>query len=395
MSLSIAAIAVFWTCLFWCVYVYVLYPLLLLNACAIVQARRDWTYFSHRGDRRHRNTAAEGLPFVSIVIPVHNEANHLREKLENLRALDYPADRLEAIFISDGSTDESNAILQAEAAPFRVVINSRQQGKAETLNRGVALASHPILVLCDAATILSPDAVRQLVRHFEAPHVGAVCGALQFRANAESRRTEGLYWRYESTIRLMEARLGATLTASGALYALRRECYRPLQSRDLLDDFVIPMNARALGYAVHYDPEATAVDVAGSSIEEEFTRRVRLAVGSFRALVPLLRVPLNWRTRWALLSHKVGRWLLPFVLLPMLVATLLLVPRPVYTAALAAQVGFYLLALLGMWLRRNGGRAQVKIASLAYYLLAMNAAFVVGFALLVFRHGETKWQRAQ
>lgn len=387
------ATAVFWLCAFWCVYVYALYPLLLAQACQWVQWRRDWRYFGRCRDRRLRDLPTAELPSVTLVIPVHNEAAALPAKVANLEALDYPPERLQVIFLSDGSSDASPILLAGLDSRYDVDIQPQCLGKARTLNRGVALARHELLVLCDAATLLEPDAVRKLVRHFVRPEVGVVCGALSFDATDESQRTEGLYWRYETVLRLMEARLGATLTASGALYALRRRCFRPLRADELLDDFELPMHARALGYTVEYDPEARAVDVAAATIEDEFARRVRLAVGSFRALGRMLRVPMPAAARWAFLSHKVGRWLLPPVLLALLGASIVLAGQHGYGVALGLQLAFYGLAGLGLLMR---GRArQIRSAGLAYYLVAMNAAFLVGLWLLLFRHGETKWQRAQ
>ena len=144
-----------------------------------------------------------------------------------------------------------------------------------------------------------------------------VCGSLQFRGTTESTQTEGIYWKYEGMLRLMEARVGATLTASGAIYALRRECYQTIESDTLIEDFVIPMNARAAGYKVLYDPEVTATEFAAlNNRGKEFPRLPSgLAVGSFRALGTLLRVRLDAMTYVAFFSHKVLRWIVAVLLI--------------------------------------------------------------------------------
>ena len=191
----------------------------------------------------------------------------------------------------------------------------------------MAGARHEIIVFSDAATLFALDAVKKLVRHFADPHVGVVCGALQFRGSAESRQTEGVYWGYESMIRLMESRLGVTLSGSGAIYALRRQCFVPLAADTLVEDLVVPMNARALGFRVLYDPEARATDFAASTVAGEFTRRVRIATGSFQVLGQLLRAPLDARTI-RLLSHKVLRWIIPFLLIGILVSSASLCSSP-------------------------------------------------------------------
>ncbi|HEY7854829.1 MAG TPA: glycosyltransferase family 2 protein [Terriglobales bacterium] len=380
---------IFWASAFWCAYTYLLYPVLLWMASVLVQVRRDWRYSCRARERRIEALGADDCPSVSLIIPVHNEEAFLAAKLDNLFELDYPASRLETVFVADGCTDSSVALLRARGGP-RIIELPRAQGKANALNVGVAAARNEVVVLCDAATLLAPDAVRKLVRHFHRPQVGLVCGTLQFEGSAESRATEGLYWRFECLLRVFEARLGATLTASGALYALRRSCYRPLATGELIDDFMIPMQTRAQGFSVVHDPEARATDFAADDIEGEFARRVRLAVGSFRALGRLLRIRVGGLTRWAFLSHKVGRWLVPFVLMAALASSAALAGQPLYRDLLLLQVCFYAWAGLGWALRRRVSH-KLRSASFAYYLLAMNAAFVVGLAQIAFRHGETKW----
>lgn len=386
-------IVIFWLAAGLLAYAYVLYPVLLWQRYVWVQVRRDWEYLRHRTDRRAREWADDELPPISIVIPAYNEQAHLAAKLANLREVDYPPEKLEVVFVSDGSTDATNVILRAHAAGCTVIALPQRGGKARAINLGIARARHEVVVLCDAATQVEPGAIRKLVRHFRDPRVGVACGALQFDATPDSKATEGVYWRYECLLRLMEARLGATLTASGAFYALRRACFRPLPSNTLLDDFVVPMAVRAQGYKVVFDPEARAMDFAAASVEGEFRRRVRLAVGSFRALASLLRVPADGWTRWAFLSHKVLRWFVPLFLCGLLISNVVLATRPLYAVALALQGLFYALAVLG-W-RRGQGRRVLRPARLAYYLLAMHAAFAVGMFRAVFGRDEVIWQRVQ
>src|SRR5439155_24397509 len=161
----------------------------------VAQLRRDCRYLARGSDRRCRDLRDHELPPVSLVIPAHNEAEALPAKLGNLAELDYPADRLEIVFVSDGSTDGTNEILaDAERPGLRSVVLPSRGGKASALNRGVAEAGHEIVVFSDASTIFAGDAVRKLVRHFCNPQVGVACGTLRFQGNAEFQRTEGVYW---------------------------------------------------------------------------------------------------------------------------------------------------------------------------------------------------------
>lgn len=386
------AIYAFWACLFLVVYTYALYPCLLFAVYALAQARTDLRYLTGRAERRRSALRTDELPAVTLIIPAYNEEAYLQGKIANVGELDYPREKLQVIFVSDGSTDGTNDLLRAISNPtVETMLLPQRSGKGQALNRAVERARHDLIVFSDAATLFQPDALRQLVRHFVEPTVGVVCGALRFRGGSEFKQTEGVYWRYETMLRLMEARLGATLTASGAIYALRRECYRPLTPEDVIDDFVVPMRARTLGYRVLFDPEAEAVEFAGASVKDEFTRRVRLAVGSFRALGELARVPMGAIAAWSFFSHKLLRWVLPFLLIGLLGSNLLLLERPLYRALLYGQAAVYLWAMLGFLFRERVRR--VPLALLCYYLMAINVAFLVGFVRYLGGRRDTAWQR--
>jgi cellulose synthase/poly-beta-1,6-N-acetylglucosamine synthase-like glycosyltransferase len=383
---------VFWGCLLVVVYTYLLYPLYLFVAYALAQVRRDLSYLATRRDRRACSVASEDLLPVSLIIPAYNEQDCLLDKIANIRQIDYPRERLEVIFVSDGSTDRTNEILRAsDDYKYKTVFLPRRKGKSNALNVAVERAGHEILILSDASTLFAPDAVRNLVRHFSDPKVGVVCGSLCFQGTLESRQTEGVYWKYESMLRLMEARLGATLTASGAIYALRRESFRPVPPDTVIEDFVIPMNARKLGYRVLYDPEAVATEFPPSSVRGEFARRARLAVGSFQALGKLARVPLRGFSALAFFSHKVLRWVVPFMLIGLLASNCLLLSHPLYRIALGGQMLFYFWAGVGFTFPRLLQR--VRFGLVGYFLLAMNLAFLVGFVRFLLGREEAAWQQ--
>ena len=382
---------VFWACCLLAVHTYLLYPVLLLTVSSLVQTWRDARHAWSPRDRRLVVATPAELPPVSLIIPAHNEEGRLPDKLANVRALDYPADRLQVVVVSDGSTDGTNAILDAAGGRIEAVYLPVRSGKASAVNQAVGRARHRILVFSDAATLFAPDAVTALVRHFADPRVGAVCGALRFEASAESRQTEGLYWRYESMLRRMESRLGVTLTASGAIYALRRECFVPLPADTLVEDLLVPVNTRRAGFRVLYEPAAVGTDFAPPTVAGEFTRRVRIATGSFRALGQVLRSPLDPLTAFAFFSHKLLRWVLPFLFLGMLITSAALWEQPLYRALFGAQLLFYGWALLGWALRQ---RVQgIRYALLAYYLMAIHLAFLVGFLHFLTGHRAVEWRR--
>jgi cellulose synthase/poly-beta-1,6-N-acetylglucosamine synthase-like glycosyltransferase len=387
--------ALFWLSCAMAAYTYLLYPLLLFVASAGVQFWRDWIYVTRHQDRRRPRGSGDDAPGVTLIVPAYNEAAHLPAKLVNLKTLLYETDRLHVIFVSDGSTDDTNEILGqlADEPNVQLVLLPERKGKANALNEAVARARTSILVFSDAATLFAPDAISKLVRHFADPTVGVACGALQFQGSSVSDQTEGVYWKYESMLRVMEARLGINLQASGAIYALRRDCWQPLSPDTLIDDFVIPMTARRLGYRIVHDPEAVAMDFAAASIEGEFTRRVRLAVGSFRELRHMFGAGLDAVTSMAFVSHKVFRWLLPFWLIGLLASNLVLATTaPVYLAALGVQLGFYAWALGGYLFHEH--LRGIRFGLLGYYLVAMHLAFLVGFVRFLGARHDGTWKRS-
>lgn len=384
----------FWACLFFIAYTYLLYPLLLFQAYTFAQIWRDVFYLSRRCSTRASDFSDAELPRISLIIAAHNEESVIAERIANLRAIDYPQDKLEVVLVSDGSSDGTNAILACAQAPhLQKIFLPVRGGKANAINHGVEASQHEVLVFSDASTYFAADTVRKLVRHFQNSRVGAVCGSLHFKAAGDSEHTEGIYWKYESMLRLMEARLGATLTASGSVYAIRRECFRRMAPGTIVEDFVVPMNCRKAGYQVVYDPEAVATDVAASTVKGEFTRRVRLAVGSFKAFRELSRTPLDGLTCVAFFSHKVLRWVLPFFLVGLLASNIFLAAREPYTLALVCQGTFYFAALMGMAF--HGKNPAGKFAALCYYLVAIHLAFAVGFIRLLLGREQGVWQKVR
>ena len=263
---------------------------------------------------------------MTLVVPAHNEAAVLPAKLANLA---------DARLSPRTGWRSSSSPTAPRTAPTRswpprsptACAWSRvpaRGGKSSALNHGVAAATHEVLVFSDASTLFAPDALRQLARHFVDPRVGVACGILRFQGGPESQQTEGVYWRYEKALRVMEARLGATLTASGAIYALRREAWRPLSQDVMIDDFVVPLNARRAGYEVVFDPEAVATEFAA----DPWRTSSRGACGwPWEASARWASCPRRgWSafTALAFFSHKVLRWVLPFLMLGLLVTSALL-----------------------------------------------------------------------
>jgi cellulose synthase/poly-beta-1,6-N-acetylglucosamine synthase-like glycosyltransferase len=287
-------------------------------------------------------------PSVSIIVAAYNESASIEWKILNLLALDYPSRKVEIILSLDGPTDDTELVARKyETDRMLVLLSKRHGGKAEALNRAVAKATGTILVFADARQLLDRKAVRELVSNFEDASVGAATGELMLlnEFGKEANDAMGLYWRYEKQLRSMESDIHSTVGATGALYAIRRELYRPIPSHTILDDVAIPMNAVLDGKRVVFDRAARAYEWGANSPATEFTRKVRTLTGNFQLLKQMPQLILPWRNPVFIqfVSHKVGRVLVPYFLIMLFVSNLFLSGRG-YRGILALQCAWYLLA---------------------------------------------------
>lgn len=355
--------ALFWVSAVFIAYVYVGYPALL----GVWAALKRRTHPAPAGDST--DDVADGrLPGVSVIVAARNEAARLPARIDNLLASDYPAERLQIVVASDGSTDGTADALAAYGRAVDVVMLP-PSGKAAALNAAVARARHPILVFADARQRFAPDAIRRLVSHFSDPRLGAVSGELVLDSEASSTMRPdstvgegvGAYWKYEKWLRRREALVGSTLGVTGAIYAMRRWLWQPLPHDTLLDDVLAPMRLVLRGYTVSVDPSARAFDAASRDASSELRRKVRTLAGNFQLLAqePRLILPAVNPVWLQFVSHKIGRLLVPYALVGLFAASALLSATSwLYAAAFGVQVLFYGLAAYGAVLDRRAQPAR-------------------------------------
>ena len=317
-------------------------------------------------------------PRVSIVMVAHNEEKNLSTKLTNVASLEYPQDLVQIVVASDGSTDQTEAILRAAGERITSVILPLKKGKAAALNEAVKRATGEILVFFDTRQSVDSKCVRELVSCFADPEIGAVSGELLL-VDGEGRPAGdalGIYWRIEKTIRRLESVTGSVVGVTGAIYALRRELYVELPKGTLLDDVLVPMNAARTGKRIVFLPTAIALDRIFEDPGREFSRKVRTLTGNYQllALSPWLLTPSN-PLLFRFISHKLMRLLVPFLLVLLLLASIA-AHGWFYRASLAFQLIFYGLAGLG-WL---GPRMrQWRIVGIAWTFVMLNFAAAVAF----------------
>lgn len=384
-------------------YAWILYPVALFTVHACFRPSRG---------ARPPSPAPPFLPSVRMLLSAHNEEAGIRPRLENLAALDYPADRLQILVGVDGGTDRTAEIAREWARTHpnvEVVVSATNHGKTAMLKRLEAGCGIPppasrltsgvsLLVFTDANTMFAPDALRRLVAPFADPAIGGVCGRLVFLDAAGAETRENLYWRAETGLKMAESHLDSCLGANGAIYAIRSELFwREIPDNTIVDDFVIGMKVREQGFRMVYEPAAVATESTPARMADEWRRRVRIGAGAFQAL-GLCRAclwPGYGRFACCFWSHKVLRWFTPHL-------SVLLGVVAVWSALHGAGVAGFLggvtvagiaafagLAFLG---RLTGAASPLKAFD---YFLSMQAALFAGF--LRYCRGGLKgaWERTE
>ncbi len=368
---------IFWLCVPLILYTFFGYPLL------IGLAARFFPCPNRQGDE---------LPSVTLLIAAYNEADVLAEKLENSLGLDYPPDRLRVVVVADGSTDETHSISQSYASRGIVThFQPERQGKLAAINRVMPFLTDPIVIFTDANSVLTPASIRLLVRHFADPTVAAVAGEKQVDGGGE-----GLYWCYESFLKRSDSAVSSVMGAAGELFALRRTLFTPPEADSIIEDFVISMRLVQAGWRVIYEPAAIAREEPVHTLWGEWQRRTRNAAGGFQAMRRLSGL-LAWpwsRITWQYISHRVLRWAVTPLLLPLvLLVNLALWPMPVYRLLALGQIAFYLLALAGFWQARRGRRNG--IAYTAFFFVFVNLAALVGMGRGLTNRQPVTWAKTR
>lgn len=371
----------FWSALGLILYTYVGYPLLLILFTAFKRKQGWW-------NPKHQ-------PHVSIIISAFNEEEIIRDKIENTLNLQYPRNKLHIVVASDGSTDNTDKIVQEYAhRGVQLLRREKRAGKTSIQNYAVQKSDADVLVFSDANAMYQSDAIQKLVRHFADERVGCVCGELTYwnRNGSVAGNEESLYWAYEKFLKRQENDHGMILGANGSIYAVRRDCYVPLAA-NLISDFIEPLKIAEKGYRVLYEPEALSFEQSSHSFYEEFRRKKRIILRSVFSIfknLGLLNVFRRPMLSFQLISHKLLRWAVPVFLLTMLIANLALLSKPFYFYFLLSQILFYLLAVAGYYLEKKNIKGL--IIYIPYYFILVNIASFL--AILEFFRGRNVvlWQ---
>ena len=352
---------VFWASLALVAYTYVGFPLLLALRARL--RPRPWL-------------EADTTPRASLVVCAHNEAASIAAKLENALALDWPSERLQVLVASDGSSDATESIVRSFASRGVQLLSLPRRGKIPTLNDAVAEASGEILVFSDANSMWSPDALRALARPFADPAVGGVAGDQRYLGRRGRDGTDGerAYWDLDRRLKIWESAAGSVTSATGAIYAIRRELFRPVVP-GVTDDFFVSTNVVRAGRRLVFAPDALAFEPVAASSGAEFQRKVRVATRGLRGVWVMRALLDPFRHGFhalQLFSHKVLRRLVGVLLLAILCATPFLWNEGwIYRAALLGQLAVYGAAAAGRLVPRLG---RAKPFAIPLYFCLVNLA---------------------
>lgn len=371
----------FWTCVAFLGYVYLGYPLLVYLMSLLFAKPVERSVIE---------------PNVTVLVTAFNEESSIREKIENTLRIHYPAEKLEILVASDGSTDRTDSIAAEFAS--RGVKLFRQEGrvgKTTTQNNAVEQATGEIILFSDATTMYREDVFRQLLPAFADETVGCVAGRLIYVDDESTTVGRGArsYWNYETFIKTAESKVCSLIGASGCLYAVRRSAYKPMYA-EACSDFLICTNLFREGLRSVFAPDAICYENTNGRASDELRMRVRVISQTFTDL---------WRNRdmlnpqksgffaIELISHKLMRYAVPFVLLVFFAASIAFAASSVfYAAALVVHILFYSMAFIGWLLEREGKRLYL-LAMPLYFVLA-NLASLVGFYKFLRGETYTRWE---
>ena len=344
----------------------------------------------------------ELLPNVTLMICAYNEASIIKEKMENIRQLKYPKEKLCVMWVTDGSNDESNDILKTYD-DITLVFSPERKGKAAAMQHGLRENKSEYVVFTDANTMLNADAIREIMRQFMKKNVSCVSGEKRVKARHEGQAAaegEGLYWKYESTLKQWDNDLYSAMGAAGELFAVRMSHYREAPSNALLDDFMMSMLIVKAGHRIAYTSEAYAMEYGSADMHEESKRKRRIAAGGLqsiwwlRSLMNPFKHPM---VSFLFVSHRVLRWsITPFALvalIPLNIALVLMNAGTVYTVIGILQALFYAATLAG-WLQARTGHKS-KLFYIPYYFMFMNVNVFRGIKYLSTHHQSGTWEKAK
>lgn len=343
---------------------------------------------------------AVDLPNVTLVVAAFNEEECVIEKIKNSFNLDYPEEKLQLLFVTDGSTDETTEII-AKYPQIKLLHQQERRGKVAAVNRAMEYVNSPITVFTDANALINSEAILKIVAHYQNPKVGAVAGEKKIMMelnNDASSAGEGIYWKYESLLKKWDSEINTVVGAAGELFSIRTECYEFIKEDTIIEDFYLTLRIAQNGFKVAYEPGAYAMETSSLSVKEELKRKIRISAGGVQAIIRLRSLLNIFKYKiltFQYISHRVLRWTVcpPSLIILLILNIYLLDKNPMYTWILIGQVIFYASAFLGFLFENY--KIRVKAFFVPYYFVVMNYSVVAGLFRFIKGNQSVIWQRAE
>ncbi len=378
--LLITLCALFWISLVGVAYSYFFYPLLL--------------HFLARTLGKHHHTSGNSYPRVAVLVPVYNEEEVIRAKIQNILACDYPEDKLTIWIGSDSSSDATHAIIESLSNPrVRLWVSPERVGKTGILNRLAPQIDADVILFTDANTMHNVDSIKRLVAHYDDPSIGGVAGEIRHLIAVGDGLGETFYRSFESRQKLCESMLHSTVSGYGGFYSIRASLFRPIPSNAYSnDDVLIPLNVIRQKYRFIFEPTAVSTEDFTRDVKTEYSRRVRIGAGNFQSFSWSLDFlnPFKGWPAFCFVSHKVSRWFSPILLLVGLIscAGLAVLGQPLYLWILGLGVCFILAGL-------SSKLVPTRLTTRMFYFLLMNAALIAGLHRFLCGIRSATWNRTE
>lgn len=381
----------FWLSLFIVFYTYLGYGIVLY---CLIKIKRFFSKPTHVQDNHF-------TPTLTLVVAAYNEEEIIEAKIENTLQLQYPADKLQLLFVTDGSTDATADII-ARFPQINLLHQEGRSGKIAAVHRAMQHVHSEIVVFTDANTFINKDALLRLANHYTDETIGAVSGEkrVEIEGSADATAGEGIYWKYESTLKKWDAELYSIVGAAGELFSIRTKLYEPVEPDTLLDDFMISMKIAMKGYRIAYEPTAYAMESSSVNIQEEYKRKVRIAAGGIQSIIrtkKLFNPFYNPVLTFEYISHRVLRWTItPFFMMFCFLSNVILFllhEKIIYSIFFIAQLFFYVLAALGWKLEQK--QVRIKILFIPFYFCFMNYCVLVGMKRYFSASQSVLWEKAK
>ena len=351
--------------------------------------------------KKQKIFSEEILP-VTLIVTAYNEEKILEQKINNTLSIDYPADKLQLIFITDGSTDGSEKMVQ-QFPSVTLLHQPERKGKYAAIKRAMAQVQTPFVIFSDANTMLNAACIKSIMPHYSQEKVGGVAGEKKIISNktvSAVGEAEGLYWQYESFMKKLDAGLNTVTGAAGELFSIRTALFKEMDDELILDDFIISMQICLEGYKIEYEPGAFATELPSVSLAEEEKRKIRISAGAYQSvgyLKECLNVFKHPLLAFQYISRRLLRWIFcPVMLLVLLLSNILIVSNQqvagFYNWMFYTQIVFFVLAAAGWLIARSGKKAGWL--TIPFYFVFMNYCLVKGFLKFVKGRQSVLWEKS-